>query len=87
MKATAWKTKNQGKVIAKLSTLDPETLVVVDGFETSLCPGPVAEVDLVVHCQTVERDEDPLYGNRKFAKEGAPSVWIGWSKDYRGAPS
>lgn len=67
---------------ALLSVCDPEATVVVDGYESVHSP-ELAEVDLVSLCKSDEKLEDPVTGNRMLSDSGIPSVWIGWSKDYR----
>ncbi|HHH1744447.1 TPA: hypothetical protein ACPY9J_004081 [Yersinia enterocolitica] len=65
-----------------LANYDPEATVLVAGFETTASSW-VAEVDLVTPCTSVLQKESEMLGNRKLTHIGDPSVWIGWSKDYR----
>jgi len=67
---------------ALLANEDPDAEVVIAGFETHTSPD-VAEADLIIRCKTVPSPEDSMMGNRKLQEDGASSVWIGWSKDYR----
>lgn len=70
------------ELLVLLSSCDPEAIVVVDGYEAVQGP-ELAEVDLVSLCKSVETREEAMTGNREMSDDGIPSVWIGWSKDYR----
>lgn len=70
---------------ACLAECDPESLVLISGFET-VATMLAAEPDLVIQCKSNPYKEDAMSGNRcvsSFGQTGEPSVWIGWSKDYR----
>lgn len=67
---------------AILAAADPEATVAVAGFETTASTW-LAEVDVVVPCTTNACPEVPMTGNLKLKSEGTPTIWIGWSKDYR----
>ncbi|MEQ0217935.1 hypothetical protein ABLV18_27495 [Klebsiella sp. CN_Kp114] len=71
------------ELIDLLQKADPEAVVLVAGYET-MFTNMVASPDLVKTCKTVPHDVDSMYGNRELSTNGEPSVWIGWSKDYRG---
>ena len=70
------------ELIAQLQLHDPEAVVVVAGFETQ-STGLVAEADTIKECVTVSVKADSMTGDRSLAKEGSPSVWLGWGDDYR----
>ncbi len=73
------------ELIAKLSELNPEDIVLISGYET-MGGVYVAEADMLVPMQTVQITDsvDTLLGNRKsVASQGESSVWIGWKDDYR----
>lgn len=72
-------------LIAHLKTFDQDALVVIQGYENNRS-NEVAEVDVIAPCNTVERKWHPLYGDRELAVNGAPSVLLAWSKDFRGNP-
>ncbi|GKW29447.1 hypothetical protein AB6D34_18430 [Pectobacterium brasiliense] len=70
---------------AYLSECDPESVVLIPGFET-VATMQAAEPDLVIQCKSNLCKEDAMLGNRcvsPFGQTGESSVWIGWSKDYR----
>lgn len=66
----------------KLAECDPEAIVLVAGFETTATLA-VAEADAIISCTTEPCSEDSMSGNRVLSSCGNPSIWIGWSKDYR----
>nr|WP_306803575.1 hypothetical protein [Providencia sp. PROV021] len=71
------------ELIKLLQDYDQDSEVVIAGYET-ICSAYVAEADLVKACKTVQRrSPDSLDGNKELTNEGDPSVWIGWSGDYR----
>lgn len=70
------------ELIAQLQLLDPNAVVIVAGFETQ-STGLVAEADTIKECWTVPVRADSMSGDRSLAKEGTPSVWLGWGNDYR----
>lgn len=72
------------ELLKLLENTDPEAVVLVAGYET-MFTNMVASPDLVKTCKTVPHDVDSMSGNRELSTDGEPSVWIGWSKDYRGA--
>lgn len=69
-------------LMALLAKEDPEAAVVVAGFET-VASNEVAEVDLLTTCTTAEAREDSMTGNRIVVSQGDPTVWLGWTNDYR----
>ncbi|ENE0538331.1 hypothetical protein ACM4N5_003783 [Escherichia coli] len=70
------------ELIALLQNQDQEAEIVIAGFET-VCSKMVAQADIVTPCQTVSVTSDSFAGNRQLSTSGEPSVWIGWSGDYR----
>ncbi|EEP4004778.1 hypothetical protein HB435_002737 [Salmonella enterica subsp. enterica serovar Stanley] len=70
------------ELIDQLKLLDPDAFVVVAGFETQ-CTGLVAEADTIKECMTIPVRADRMSGDRTLAKDGSPSVWLGWGDDYR----
>jgi len=70
------------ELIAQLQLLDPNAIVIVAGFETQ-CTVLVAEADTIIECVTVPVRADSMSGDRSLAKEGTPSIWLGWGDDYR----
>ncbi|WP_447886160.1 hypothetical protein [Serratia fonticola] len=67
---------------AILAECDPDATVLISGFETTASLW-VAEADTVTPCTSVLQPESSTLGNRKLARDGDASVWIGWSNDYR----
>ncbi|WP_411697339.1 hypothetical protein [Citrobacter freundii] len=70
------------ELIAQLQLHDPDAVVVIAGFEPQ-STGLVAEADTIKECVTVPVQADSMTGDRSLAKEGSPSVWLGWGNDYR----
>lgn len=56
--------------------------VAVAGFETD-ASNWIAEADMVILCEAEVCSADSMLGNLKLKKPGSPTVWLGWSKDYR----
>ncbi|MCA7012483.1 hypothetical protein LF934_07460 [Dickeya dadantii] len=65
-----------------LAKCDPDATVLVAGFETAASRW-VAEANMVTPCTSLPAQADPMSGNRCISNDGNPSVWIGWSEDYR----
>ncbi|EPM1694334.1 hypothetical protein L9F31_004252 [Klebsiella pneumoniae] len=69
-------------LIALLQNQDQDAEIVIAGFET-VCSKMVAQPDMVIPCLSVAATPDCYEGNRQLSTSGEPSVWIGWSGDYR----
>ncbi|MFJ7794685.1 hypothetical protein [Pseudomonas sp. NPDC096950] len=60
-----------------------KTKIAVAGFETHTTNW-LAEADMLVVCQTDPRPgNSTMEGNLSLTKSGQPTVWLGWSQDYR----
>lgn len=70
------------ELIVQLQLLDPNAVVIVAGFETQSTV-LVAEADTIIECVTEPVLAGSMAGDRSLAKEGSPSVWLGWGDDYR----